>query len=84
MLKSTLGMIRAGAKQLGVATDHVIESFRNKLWPGYKTGEGLEADLWSQFSLLEDVLTAAGYCRVAYGGGGSRRCSCERSSSGNS
>jgi len=43
-----------------VATDHVIESFRNGLWPGYKTGEGIEADLLAQFPLLEDTLSAAG------------------------
>jgi len=43
-----------------VATDHVIESFRNGLWPGYKTSEGIEPDLWAQFPLLEDVLSAAG------------------------
>jgi 5'-3' exonuclease len=43
-----------------VATDHVIESFRNELWPGYKTSEGIEPDLWAQFPLLEEVLTSAG------------------------
>ncbi len=60
VLASVLGMIRGGATHLGVATDHVIESFRNKLWPGYKTGEGVAPDLLSQFDLLEEVLTAAG------------------------
>ena len=53
-------MIREGATHLAVATDHVIESFRNELWPGYKTGEGIEPDLLSQFPLLEDTLRAAG------------------------
>ena len=43
-----------------MATDHVIESFRNGLWPGYKTGEGIETDLLAQFNLLEEVLSAAG------------------------
>ena len=60
VLASVLGMMKAGATHIGVATDHVIESFRNDLWPGYKTGEGIEPDLWSQFSLLEEVLAAAG------------------------
>lgn len=60
VLSSVLGMIRGGATHIAVATDHVIESFRNKLWPGYKTGEGIEADLLAQFSLLEEVLVAAG------------------------
>lgn len=57
---SVLGMIREGATHVGVATDHVIESFRNKLWPGYKTGAGVEPNLLAQFPLLEEVLTAAG------------------------
>jgi 5'-3' exonuclease len=60
VLTSVLGMIRDGATHLAVATDHVIESFRNGLWPGYKTGEGIEADLLAQFSLLEETLAAAG------------------------
>ncbi len=60
VLKSVLGMIKSGVTHLAVATDHVIESFRNDLWPGYKTGEGIEPDLWAQFPLLEDTLTAAG------------------------
>src|SRR5271166_2554145 len=49
-----------GATHLAVATDHVIESFRNALWPGYKTGDGIEPDLLAQFPLLEKVLAAAG------------------------
>ena len=53
-------MIRQGATHLAVATDHVIESFRNGLWPGYKTGEGVAPDLLAQFGLLEEVLSAAG------------------------
>ena len=60
VLASVLGMINGGASHIAVATDHVIESFRNGLWPGYKTGEGIEPALWAQFSLLEDVLLAAG------------------------
>jgi 5'-3' exonuclease len=60
VLGSVMGMIQAGAKHIAVATDHVIESFRNALWPGYKTGEGIEPDLWAQFPLLEETLTAAG------------------------
>ena len=57
---SVLGMITAGARHVGVATDHVIESFRNDLWRGYKTGEGIEPDLLAQFPLLEDALRALG------------------------
>ena len=53
-------MIEAGATHLGVATDHVIESFRNGLWPGYKTGEGIEPALLAQFHPLEEALTAMG------------------------
>jgi 5''-3'' exonuclease (including N-terminal domain of PolI) len=60
VLASVLGMIKGGATHIAVATDHVIESFRNALWPGYKTGEGIEPDLWAQFPLLEQVLAAAG------------------------
>jgi len=60
VLRSMLGMLRGGATHLAVATDHVIESFRNELWPGYKTGAGIDPALWAQFNLLEDVLTAAG------------------------
>src|SRR5271154_6074182 len=60
VLTSILGMIEKGATHLGVATDHVIESFRNKLWADYKTGDGIELDLWAQFPLLEEALTALG------------------------
>jgi 5'-3' exonuclease len=60
VLASVLGMLNGGASHLGVATDHVIESFRNRLWPGYKTGEGIDADLLAQFPLLEETLSALG------------------------
>jgi len=60
VLASVLGMIKGGATHVAVATDHVIESFRNGLWPGYKTGAGIEPDLLAQFSLLEEALSAAG------------------------
>jgi 5'-3' exonuclease len=60
VLASVLGMIKGGATHIAVATDQVIESFRNELWPGYKTGEGIEPELRAQFPLLEDVLSAAG------------------------
>ncbi|MBM3778759.1 MAG: flap endonuclease [Acidimicrobiia bacterium] len=49
-----------GATHIGVATDHVIESFRNELWPGYKTSEGIDPALWAQFPLLEEAVTAWG------------------------
>ena len=57
---SILGMLEDGATHLGVATDHVIESFRNGLWPGYKTGEGMDPLLTAQFGPLEDALGALG------------------------
>ena len=57
---SILGMINRDVTHLGVATDHVIESFRNALWRGYKTSDGIEPDLLEQFTLLEDALTALG------------------------
>ncbi len=57
---SVLGLVNSGATHVGVATDHVIESFRNKLWHGYKTSEGIPPDLHSQFPLLEEALTALG------------------------
>jgi 5'-3' exonuclease len=60
VLASVLGMIKAGSTHIAVATDHVIESFRNRLWPGYKTGAEIDADLLAQFSLLEEALSAAG------------------------
>ena len=61
VLHALLGMVEDGATHLGVATDHVIESFRNKLWPGYKTGEGVEPALLAQFHPLEDALAAFGF-----------------------
>jgi 5'-3' exonuclease len=57
---SLLGMLETGSTHLGVATDHVIESFRNDLWPGYKTGEGMDPLLAAQFEPLEEALTALG------------------------
>ena len=60
VITSVLELIRQGATHIGVATDHVIESFRNALWPGYKTGEGIEPDLFAQFPLLEEALSAMG------------------------
>jgi 5'-3' exonuclease len=60
VLASMLAMMRDGVTHIAVATDHVIESFRNDLWTGYKTGEGVEPDLLSQFPILEEVLSAAG------------------------
>lgn len=60
VLNTVLQMIEGGATHLGVATDHVIESFRNRLWPGYKTGDGIEPALWRQFHPLEEALAAMG------------------------
>jgi len=60
VLHSVLQMIEGGATHVGVATDHVIESFRNDLWPGYKTGDGIEPALLAQFHPLEDALAAMG------------------------
>jgi 5'-3' exonuclease len=60
VLHTVLQMIETGAAHVGVATDHVIESFRNRLWPGYKTGEGIERALLAQFHPLEEALTAMG------------------------
>ncbi len=60
VLNTVLQMIEGGATHIGVATDRVIESFRNDLWPGYKTGAGIDRALWSQFRPLEDALEAMG------------------------
>ena len=57
---SVLGMLEDGATHLGVATDHVIESFRNAMWPGYKTGDGIDPLLYGQFEPLEEALAALG------------------------
>ena len=60
VLNTVLQMIESGATHVGVATDHVIESFRNHLWPGYKTGDGIEPALLAQFHPLEETLAAMG------------------------
>src|SRR5438132_7589034 len=60
VLQTCLQMIEQGATHVGVATDHVIESFRNRIWPDYKTGEGIEPALLAQFHPLEEALTAMG------------------------
>jgi len=60
VLGTVLQMLEEGATHLGVATDHVIESFRNGLWGGYKTGDGIDPGLWAQFHPLEDALAAMG------------------------
>lgn len=60
VLNGVLEMLERGATHVGVATDHVIESFRNQLWPGYKTGEGIEPALLAQFHPLEEALVAMG------------------------
>jgi len=60
VLGSVLTILEDGATHLGVATDHVIESFRNELWPGYKTGAGVDPDLLAQFPLLEEAIEALG------------------------
>jgi hypothetical protein len=58
VLHTVLEMIESGATHVGVATDHVIESFRNGLWPGYKTSKGMEPALLAQFHPLEHALAA--------------------------
>ena len=60
VLNTVLQMVETGATHIGVATDHVIESFRNALWPGYKTGAGIDPALLAQFHPLEDALAAMG------------------------
>ncbi len=60
VLHTVLQMLEEGATHVGVATDHVIESFRNALWPGYKTGKGIEPALRKQFAPLEEALSAMG------------------------
>jgi 5'-3' exonuclease len=60
VVASILGMLEGGATHVGVATDHVIESFRNSLWPGYKTGDGMDPVLYAQFPPLEEALRALG------------------------
>jgi 5'-3' exonuclease len=60
VLGSVLSMMQAGRTYIGVATDHVIESFRNRMWSGYKTGQGVDPELLAQFPLLEETLCALG------------------------
>src|SRR6476659_3833651 len=60
VLNSVLSMIEDGTTHIGVATDHVVESFRNDLYPGYKTSEGVAPELLSQFPILEEALQAMG------------------------
>jgi 5'-3' exonuclease len=60
VLRTVLGMVAEGATHLGVATDHVVESFRNELWPGYKTASGIEPALLAQFHPLEEALAVMG------------------------
>jgi 5'-3' exonuclease len=60
VLRSVVGMLRDGATHLGVATDHTVESFRNDLWDGYKTGEGIDPELFAQFPMVEEALGALG------------------------
>jgi 5'-3' exonuclease len=60
VLASMVFLLRDGVTHLGVATDHVIESFRNDLWPGYKTGAGVDPELFRQFPIIEEALTALG------------------------
>jgi 5'-3' exonuclease len=60
VLQTVLQMIESGATHVGVATDHIIESFRNELWPGYKTGAGIERALLAQFQPVEEALAAMG------------------------
>src|SRR6202040_1019491 len=60
VLTSVLSMIERGATHIGVATDHVVESFRNELYPGYKTSEGVPAELLSQFPIPEEALESMG------------------------
>jgi 5'-3' exonuclease len=60
VVESLVGMLESGITHIGVATDHVIESFRNDLWPGYKTSAGVDPNLLSQFQILEDALRSTG------------------------
>ena len=60
VLRTVVQMLETGATHIGVATDHVIESFRNQLWPGYKTGEGIDPVLYAQFHPLEEALASMG------------------------
>ena len=62
VVHSMLQLVDDGATHVGIATDQVIESFRNELWPGYKTGEGVPPELMNQFPLVEEALASAGFC----------------------
>src|SRR5215471_10300168 len=62
---SMLGMLEGGSEYLAVATDQVIESFRNDMWPGYKTGAGIDPKLWAQFPILEEGIAALGVALFA-------------------
>jgi 5'-3' exonuclease len=61
VVASTLGLVADGATHVGVASDHVIESFRNELWPGYKTSEGMDPAILDQIPVMEEALAAAGF-----------------------
>src|ERR687897_1146970 len=61
VVSSCLALLEQGATHVAVATDHVIESFRNDLWPGYKSSAGMPPELLAQFPLIEEVLAAAGF-----------------------
>src|SRR6476661_10634628 len=61
VLNTVAKMIEDGATHIGVATDHIIESFRNDLWPGYKTSAGMDPELLSQIPLMEEALVSAGF-----------------------
>ena len=91
VLGSVMMMLEQGATHVGVATDHVVESFRNDLYPGYKTSAGMPPELLAQFPLLEDGLEALGRDGVAdgrvrgrrrAGGGGVASLAATRASSG--
>ena len=78
VLSSVFQMLTDGATHVGVATDHVIESFRNDLWPGYKTGEGIDPDLRSQFSAARGCAHGHGSRGLGHGRCRSGRCASER------
>lgn len=61
VVASTLALVEDGATHIGVASDHTIESFRNDLWPGYKTGEGMDPEILEQIPVMEEALAAAGF-----------------------
>ena len=73
VVASCLMLLEQGATHVAVATDHVIESFRNDLWAGYKDGTGIDRDLKAQFPVVEDALRAAGLPGVGDGRAGGRR-----------